>query len=192
MTIKMIMAVDRGHAIGWSDGRLPWKLPADMKRFKELTTGCTVVMGLNTWLSLKRPAGLPNRRNVILTRKPYSEVRDHFSAAGRVFDVDVINNLDYVKEVSDRRASDQPTIWLIGGASVYEEAISKDIIDEFVITLVDADSGGDVKMTTDFTAWKLWLLREEKAGRNWMISKSDPVMDGEYYTSTLVITRISS
>ena len=65
MTVKMILAVDEGNAIGWDDGSLPWKIPADMKRFKELTTGHDVLMGWKTFISLRRPHGLPNRTNAV-------------------------------------------------------------------------------------------------------------------------------
>jgi len=186
--IKLIVAVDRGNSIGWSDGRLPWRLPNDMKRFKELTTGCPVVMGFNTWVSLKRPTGLPNRKNIILTRKPYSEAREHFSASA---DVDIISSLDYIDQLNSRRSADQPPIWIIGGASVYEDAVRRNLVDQFHITLVDDSSGGDVRLMTDFAAWKLWTIREAKAGRQWHIDKTLPERDGDFYTSYLTITRLS-
>src|SRR5258705_10053020 len=68
-----IVAVDRNGAIG-KDGRLPWHYSADMKFFKETTTGHACVMGYNTWLTLKRP--LPNRLNIVLSRKAELEPQD--------------------------------------------------------------------------------------------------------------------
>lgn len=182
MTIKLIVAVDQGNAIGWSDGRLPWKLPEDMKRFKELTTGHTVVMGFNTFASLGRFNGLPNRKNLVLTRKNPIEAR------GRVGDdVDIISSLNYVQKLNQRAPQD--TIWIIGGASVYEEAISLGIVDEFYITLVDADSKADVRLKTDFAAWKLWTIREARAGRRWCVSRTDHLLDNGFHTSYFHIWR---
>jgi dihydrofolate reductase len=184
--IKMIVAIDRSNAIGWKDGRLPWRLPADMKRFKELTTGHTVVMGRTTYQSLGRPNGLPNRRNVVLTRRPYSEVRGQFG------DVEIISSLDWVTQHAEaiRRTTDgtdqQPNdIWIIGGASVYEEALAKDIVDEMYVTLVEDDSGADVRLTTDLAAWKLFVLRND-----WVCAVEDSQLDLDFHTTYLRFTRI--
>jgi len=149
--IKLIVALDMGNAIGWSDGRLPWRIPADMKRFKELTTGHTVVMGFKTFQSLGRLDGLPNRTNYVLTRK---HIREMFGVFGN--DVNVISSLDYVRQLAKR---DKGDIWLIGGASVYEEALATGIVDEMYITLVHEESGADVRLAIDLAAWKLFVLR---------------------------------
>src|ERR687890_241826 len=66
MAIIGIVAVDRAGAIG-RGGTLPWHYSADLKFFKEQTTGNACVMGYKTWLSLKKP--LPNRLNIVLTRR---------------------------------------------------------------------------------------------------------------------------
>ena len=177
--MKLIVAVDRGNAIGWADGRLPWRLPNDMKRFKELTTGGTVVMGFNTFASLKRIDGLPNRRNIVLTRKNPLEARGLFGDK-----IEVVSSLDWVKR-------SVPDAWIIGGASVYTEALSKEYVDELYITLVDANSGGDVRLVSDFTAWKLWTIREAAAGRHWVVDKTMPERDGDFFTSYLTARKES-
>ena len=66
-TICLIAALGRNRVIG-VDGDLPWRLPDDLKRFKQLTMGQPVVMGRRTWESLGRP--LPGRENRVLTRHP--------------------------------------------------------------------------------------------------------------------------
>ncbi len=178
--IKMILAVDHGNAIGWKNGDLPWKIPADMKRFKELTTGHTVVMGFNTFKSLGRTAGLPNRKNIVLTRKPWSESRQHIDPHSAV---DVISNLDWlvmpVQEAGVVRSRyEASTCWIIGGASVYAEAIDKQIVDEIYLTLVDANSGADVTLKHDFSAWKLFILQQQKLGVYWELEDiQTPVSD---------------
>ncbi len=184
MTIKMILAVDQGGSIGWSSGFLPWKLSADMKRFKELTSGHTVVMGFNTWKSLGRPTGLPNRKNIILTRKPYMEAREHFSASS---DIDIISSLDYIKQQAERWKD--RTFWIIGGASVYEEALKLDAVDEICMTLVHSNSGADIRMTTDLVAWKRFVLTERKRGVNWEVEPLTRQWDGEVETSYITFVR---
>lgn len=156
--IKMILAVDQGNAIGWADGRLPWKIPYDMKRFKELTTGNIVVMGFNTFKSLHRVNGLPDRKNVVLTQKPYSEIRHHIG-----LDVDVIGSLDYIK----RGSTDLRDTFIIGGASVYAQALEAQIVDELHVTIVHDISGADVTLPFELVAWKLFILHQRKLGVNW-------------------------
>lgn len=181
--IRMILAVDRGNAIGWKNGDLPWKIPADMKRFKELTTGSTVVMGFNTFKSLGRPAGLPNRKNIVLTRKIWSECREHIDTNANI---DVISSLDWltrpVQEAGVVRARFAANdCWIIGGAAVYAEAIDKQIVDEIYLTLVDANSGADVTLKHDFSSWKLFVLQQQKIGVYWDLESietpaSDPAI----------------
>ena len=65
MSIIAIVAIAKNYAIG-KDGKLPWHYPADLKFFKETTTGHAVVMGSHTWESIGRP--LPNRLNIVLSR----------------------------------------------------------------------------------------------------------------------------
>ncbi|MET0451041.1 MAG: dihydrofolate reductase [Mycobacterium sp.] len=105
MTVGLIWAQSTSGVIGRDNG-IPWRLPEDQARFKELTVGNTVVMGRLTWESLPakvRP--LPGRRNVVLTRQ-----------AGYMADgATVVDNLD-------EAVSDEGT-WVIGGAQIYTLAL---------------------------------------------------------------------
>ncbi|MDF2935232.1 MAG: dihydrofolate reductase [Paenibacillaceae bacterium] len=65
--ITLIAAMDQNRGIG-REGRLPWRLPADLARFRRITTGHAVLMGRKTWDSLSRP--LPERTNIVLSRQP--------------------------------------------------------------------------------------------------------------------------
>lgn len=191
--IKMILAVDRGNAIGWTDGRLPWKISTDMKRFKELTSGHTVVMGFNTFKSLGRTAGLPNRKNIVLTRKPWSETREHMDSNANI---DVISNLDWLTNpvqdagiVRDRFGTS--TCWIIGGASVYDEALDKQIVDEIYLTLVDESSGADVTLKHDLSAWKYFILQQQKLGINWILTEMiTPVQSNEPNITFITLKKI--
>lgn len=178
--IRMIVAADRNNAIGWDTGHLPWKIPADMKRFKELTTGGTVVMGWNTFESLKRPNGLPNRKNIVLTRKPYSEIR------GKSGDnIDIISSFDWIVAHQACLGCTPPDLWLIGGANVYAQAIEKKLVDEIYLTIVDTTSRANVVLPFDLVSWKLFVLRQAKVGVEWYLdSISDPqcTEDGTFFT----------
>ena len=192
MTIKLIIAVDQSNAIGWSDGRLAHTgLKHDMQRFKQLTTNSMVVMGRSTYLSLGRPNGLPNRRNVVLTRRPYSEVRGQFG------DVEIISSLDWVVQHNeaahrtvagtDREPAD---IWIIGGKSVYEEALKMGIVDEIYLTVVHTTSEADVVMDTDIAAWKHFILKQRAIGTNWEAQPVSRQSDGNLETSYMHLRKL--
>ena len=123
-----IVAVDRNGAIG-KGGKLPWHYSADMKFFKETTTGNAVVMGHNTWLSLKNP--LPNRLNIVLSRQ--SEIEPHDSVL-------VLRDVESVLSTAKTLEGD---LFVIGGEQVYRSFlpyIDKWIVTEVPLTIEDADA----------------------------------------------------
>lgn len=131
--ISIIVAIARNGAIGYK-GDLIYHLPADLRRFRELTTGNTVLMGRKTFESLPKGA-LPNRRNIVLTRQqgvsfPGTEV---------------------YMSLSDALAHCAPDekIYVIGGAQIYSQAL--EIADELEITLVHDTP---VLADTFFPGWR--------------------------------------
>lgn len=104
----IIAAVARNRAIGNANKLIYW-LPNDLKRFKSLTTGHTIIMGRNTFLSLPKGA-LPNRRNIVLSRT----VREFPGC-------DTYTSLDEALA----HCSPDEEVYIIGGASVYEQAIDR-------------------------------------------------------------------
>ena len=121
MKITLIAALDEARAIG-RGGELPWRLPDDLKRFKALTLGKTVLMGRKTFESIGRP--LPQRRNLVLTRD------SSFAATG----VEVVHNLQDALE---------DDLVVIGGGEIY--ALTLPIATTLELTLVqtvipDADA----------------------------------------------------
>lgn len=117
--ISIIAAVDRQLAIGFQNKLLYW-LPNDLKRFKALTTGHTIVMGRKTFESLPKGA-LPNRRNIVLSTRsgvsyPGAETYSSLEAALQHCDAD-------------------EQVFIIGGASLYKQAL--DLADELLLTEVD-------------------------------------------------------
>ena len=73
MKLTAVAAISKNLVIG-KDNSLPWNIPEDLKRFKELTTGSPIVMGRKTFESIGRP--LPNRMNIILSQKNYKSMED--------------------------------------------------------------------------------------------------------------------
>lgn len=120
MIVTLVVAMSLDRVIGRS-GELPWRLPADLKRFKAATKGHAVVMGRKTWLSLpKRP--LPDRLNIVLTRD------SSFVAEG----AQVAQSLDDAAAIG-ARFNDE--VMIIGGSSVYAEALP--VADRILLTLVN-------------------------------------------------------
>lgn len=123
-----IAAVDRKGAIG-KGGKLPWHYPADMKFFRETTTGHAVVMGRKTWLTIGKP--LKNRLNIVLSRDPNIEPQESLL---------VLTDIDSVLSFNNSLSTD---LFVIGGAQIYEAFlphIDKWIITEVPLTVSGADA----------------------------------------------------
>jgi dihydrofolate reductase len=146
--ISIIAAVAHGNVIGVKND-LPWHLPADLKHFRQLTTGKTVVMGYNTYKSIYDRLGstLPNRNNIVLVDDPGLQVEGALLAY----------SLDGALETTDVEE-----IFVIGGASVYRQAIEK--ADRLYITEVDSDVEGDTFFPEiDRAVWKEVSREEHEA-----------------------------
>ena len=137
MQINIIAAVARDLAIGFENKLLYW-LPNDLKRFKSLTTGHTIVMGRKTFDSLPKGA-LPNRRNVVLSRSiselPGAEVYSNLKSALA-------------------SCSPDEEVYIIGGESIYREAIS--LAHRLCLTEIDAQPDKADAYFPEFslTEWK--------------------------------------
>jgi dihydrofolate reductase len=160
--IKMILAVDKNNSIGWSDGRLPWKIPYDMKRFRELTTRNTVVMGFKTFQSLNLLNGLPNRKNIVLTNKSIHNVLDQIGP-----NIEIINSLEAIKELQ----TCSQDIYIIGGASVYAQALEAQIVDELHVTLVHDNSGADVTLPFELYNIETFISEQQEMNVQWQAIK---------------------
>ncbi len=131
----MIAAVAKNGAIGFENKLIYW-LPNDLKRFKALTTGHTIVMGRNTYDSLPKGA-LPNRRNVVLSRT-----------------ITELPGCDVYPSLQEALDSCQPDeeVYIIGGARVYAEAMP--LADRLCLTLVDDEPRDADAFFPDFSQWK--------------------------------------
>ena len=124
--ISIIAAVADNYTIGKSNN-LPWYLPADLKHFRQLTTGHAVVMGKRTFESL--PKGpLPNRKNIVLTSVMSEGVNKGY------FEADSLDDAIFLCEHEDQ-------VFIMGGATVYKQSINK--ADSLYITWIHKDFAGD-------------------------------------------------
>ena len=124
--LNLIVALDKSGVIGL-DGRLPWKLSNDLKRFKQLTLGCPVIMGRKTFESIGR--ALPARQNIVLTRN------NEFSAQGVELFCSLGQALDAVTGDKNKE------IFIIGGAEIYTQGLTK--AHRIYLTEVEASVDGD-------------------------------------------------
>ena len=134
--IAFVVAFDRKKVIG-KDGRLPWRLPDDMKHVRELTIGKPLIMGRRTYESIGRP--LPHRTNIVLTRDP----------AFRPDGVIVARTPEEALAI----AGDAPEVIVFGGADVFRQFLP--IAERIYLTEVDADVGGDTYFDFDGTDWRV-------------------------------------
>lgn len=124
MIVSIIAAIARNGTIG-RRGVLPWRIPADLSRFREITTGHAVIMGRKTFEGLGRP--LPDRINIVVTRQ----------AGYRADGVLVARSLDAALDL----VRDDEEVFICGGAQIYGLALGK--AHRLYLTLIDADFEGD-------------------------------------------------
>lgn len=125
--INLIVAMANNNVIG-SKNDLPWYLPADLKHFKELTSGHAVIMGRNTLESILNRLGkpLPNRQNIVVSRNESYQVEG----------IEVVGSIEAALEA----ASDEE-VFIIGGAQVYQQALP--LVERIYVTQVNAKIDGD-------------------------------------------------
>ena len=123
--ISLVVAVSENNAIG-KNNQLLWHLPADLKHFKEITTGHTIIMGRKTYESIGKP--LPNRRNIVITRQ-----RDLTLA-----NVEVVGSL----EDAILLCKSEKEVFVIGGAEIYKQALAHS--NRIYLTTVHQIYEGDV------------------------------------------------
>jgi dihydrofolate reductase len=123
--ISFLVAIDKNRVIG-KDNALPWRLPADLKFFKDVTMGHTIIMGRKTYESIGR--ALPGRENVVLTRD------EHYHAEGCTI-------LHYISDVEEMEKNTDKELIVIGGAEIFKQTFP--IADRLYITEIDEEFEGD-------------------------------------------------
>ena len=126
MTISIIAALGSNRAIGYQN-QLPWRLPADLQRFKQLTMGHHILMGRKTFESIGRP--LPGRTSIIITRQSDYKAKDCLIA----------HSLEEAIALAQSRGEQEA--FVIGGADIYAQALP--LADRMYLTWVEAEPEAD-------------------------------------------------
>jgi dihydrofolate reductase len=150
--ITLIAACSKNRVIG-KDNQLIWKVPGDLKRFKELTTGHPILMGRKTFESIGRP--LPNRTNIVITRDK------NWKQEGCL----VYNNFEDVLSIFEKE-----NLFVIGGGEIYKMLIN--LADKIELTLIDKDFEGDAYFPEIDSNWTVEKVE----------SQSCPEFDYSYIT----------
>lgn len=156
MPIAIIAAVAKNNVIGKSN-TLPWYIPEDLKRFRALTIGKTVLMGRKTFESIIKKIGapLPKRKNVIITKK-----RNYQAPKGVVIFYDLKKALEALKNEE---------VFIIGGAQIYQQTI--DLAETLYITHIDKEIEGDVFFPEiDLSIWKK-ITEDKREGFSFALYK---------------------
>jgi len=142
MKITLVAAIASNNVIG-KENSLPWNIPEDLKRFKQMTSGHTILMGRKTFDSIGRP--LPNRQNIVMTKD------ENFDQEG----IKVINDFDEALELIKESNDD---IFVIGGSKIYE--LFEPVANSLAITRILKDFEGDA-FFPDIN-WDLWQIEKEE------------------------------
>jgi dihydrofolate reductase len=144
MILSLVAAAGNNNVIG-SNNKLPWKMPADMKFFMNLTMGHPVIMGRKTYESFGRP--LKERRNIIISRDKNLAIEG----------CEVVHSLDEALKL----VKGEKEVFIIGGAEIYRQSIG--IANKIYLTRIHHDFEGDSYFPAiDETAWKQTRNAEQK------------------------------
>lgn len=139
MTISLIVALSENSVIGQPGRMLPWRLTADLRHFREVTTGHSIIMGRKTYDTIGRP--LPGRTNIIVTRNT------EYSAPGALVEPSLEAALAEAKSI------DSGEIFIAGGGSIYEQALP--LANKLYLTRVHSEVKGSVFFHFDPGQWRL-------------------------------------
>lgn len=150
MIISIIAAVANKNVIG-NKNQLPWRLPADMKHFRELTTGHCIIMGQKTHESIGK--ALPSRTNIILT------FDTNYKSEGCI----VVSSIE--EALKDAVVKGESEVFVIGGASIYKQFI--EISNRLYITRINKDFDGDAFFPEiNKSEWKLSSVEKHNIDDN--------------------------
>lgn len=144
MIISAIAVTNKNRAIGFKN-KLLWNLPPDLEHFKKITSGHTIIMGGNTYLSLGRP--LPKRVNIVITRNK------DFIAPGCIIVSSPEEALERAKAEEEKTENDRKEIFVIGGASIYSQLLPQ--TEKLYLTIVDDESIEADTFFPDYSEFKI-------------------------------------
>ena len=160
--ISLIVAIDSRGGIG-KDNTIPWHISEDLKRFKRLTTGHTIIMGRKTWDSLpKKP--LSGRLNIVLSRNPIKNWVNMDPDSPVYFLLDWGPILKIASEWEKGKRN--PEVFIIGGAQIFRQAIDMGIVNRLYLTRVEGDFDCDT-FFPDYSQFKK-IINEKEGEENGM------------------------
>jgi dihydrofolate reductase len=148
-SLTLIAAMSRNRVIG-RGGALPWRMPADMRRFKQRTMGSAVIMGRKTWDTMHGKA-LPGRTNIVITRDVA------FAADGAVIAHDIVSAI----HAAHAAHADVAEVFIVGGSEIYRLALPR--ADRIDLTVIDADIGDGDAFFPAFEQDASWRLAAEES-----------------------------
>lgn len=144
--ISIIVAIAGKQRTIGKKGGLPWYIPEELKKFKEITTGHPIIMGRKTYESIGR--ALPDRTNIVITSAP------NYTALGCI----VVHSLtEALQKARGKRGSEE--VFIIGGGEIYKQALSK--ADKLYLTKVEAEIEGDTTFP-DYSEFKKVVWQSEE------------------------------
>lgn len=143
--LSIIVAMSDNNVIG-KDNKIIWNLPEDLKRFKEITTGHTIVMGRKTFESLGRV--LPNRKHIVITRDETYSVDNE--------NVEIVNDIETI----DKYINSEEEVFVIGGAIIYKQLINK--VNKMYVTKIHEKFQGDAYFP--LINEEEWKITEKETG----------------------------
>ena len=149
MILSCIAAVAENGVIG-KDNELPWRLSADLKRFKKLTVGHVIIMGRNTFESIGRP--LPKRVSIVITRNA------EYEAPGAVVVHSVEEAIEQARRTEQATAG-EPEAFVIGGEAIFQEALP--LCSRLYLTRVHTEAPGNVRFPE--LDWPKWRAVDEES-----------------------------
>ena len=153
MKVILIAAIGLNGELGLGN-KLLWKSPSDLNRFKTITEGHPIIMGNNTFKSL--PGILPKRKHYIVTNKLLVDNR--------------VESVHSIKDALLGLEGLTDKVFIIGGASIYKQALELDLVDELLITHMNWEGKADTFLRLDYSKWELVDTIESyigEVGPNW-------------------------
>ena len=153
MKVILIAAIGTNGELGL-DNKLLWKSPSDLAQFKAVTEGYPIIMGRKTFDSL--PGILPGRKHYVVSKSLIVDNR--------------INQVHSIKDALLGLEGLTDKVFIIGGASIYKQALEQDLVDELLITHMNWEGKADTFLRIDFSNWKfvdLLATYSDEVGPSW-------------------------
>ena len=164
LMFSLIVAIGKNNEIG-KNNQLLWHIPEDLKNFKKITTGKTVIMGKNTYESIGKP--LPNRVNIVLSRN-FLEIGKKISEDRKKYENETtkLEFLDDFQKVIEKYKDFPEEVFIIGGGEIYKKSLELGIITRIYMSHVDFS---DDEADTHFPEidWEKWVTLTEENYDGW-------------------------